>query len=69
MNASDRYPRPFLLTGMPRFQWVLTGPTWRVFLLLVIPGTLLALLSIPFGVSSIPATHETGFEGRRSSLT
>jgi len=62
MRETDRHPRPFLLTGMPRFQWVLTGATWKVFLLLAVPGTLLALLSIPFGVASIPATHQTGFE-------
>ena len=58
----ERHEPPFLLTGIPVLQWLLTGPWWRVFLVLAIPGTVMVLLSIPFGVASIPATHATGLE-------
>ena len=54
--------RTFLLMGIPLFQRILAGPPWLVFLKLAIPGTVMVLLSIPAGVSSIPATHATGFE-------
>jgi len=54
---------PFLLSGIPALQRLLTGPAWKVFLVLAIPGTLLVLLSIPLGVGSLPATHlATGLE-------
>ena len=58
----ERHDPPFLLTGIPVLPRLLTGPGWRVFLVLSIPGIVMVLLSIPFGVASIPATHATGLE-------